>query len=125
MQLHYLNFDYSEDTEGTATFEAMASVWPDQVAAVHAEIVAVLDWAHQAFPGLRGLHDTLADGGQWDYDLHGVCEFTAPQQLRYDAATRQLTAQLEAPGQPRHTVTLLLSASAEFGAAFSQALELE
>lgn len=43
MLLHYLNFDYSEDTEGTGTFEAMASVWPDQVAAVHAEIVVVRD----------------------------------------------------------------------------------
>ena len=122
MQLHYLNFDYSEDTEGTGVFEAMASVWPEQVAAVHAEIVAVLDWANQAFPGLRG---APADGGQWDYDLHGVCEFTAPQQLRYDASTRQLSAQLEASGPPRHTITLLLSTSAEFGAAFSQAFELE
>ncbi len=122
MQLQYLNFDYSEDTEGTATFEAMASVWPGQVAAMHAEIVAVLDWAHQAFAGLRG---APADGGQWDYDLHGVCEFTAPQQLRYDAITRHLSAQLEPPGPPRHTVTLLLSASARFAASFSQAFELE
>ena len=82
----------------------------------------MLDWAHQAFPGLRG---APADGGQWDYDLHGVCEFTTPQQLQYDPETRKLSAKLEASGQPRHTITLLLSTSAEFSSAFSQAFELE
>lgn len=50
--------------------------------------------------------------------MNAICEFTAPPQLRYDAATRQLSTQLESPGKPRHSVTLLLRASAEFGLAF-------
>jgi hypothetical protein len=121
MRLDYLSFDYSEDTDGTGTFDAMASVWPEQVAAVHAEIVRVLDWAHGAFPGTRG---PVAEGGEWDYDLHGVREFTAPEQLRYDAASRTLTAQAGSPGKPRHTVTLLVSGTDAFCSALRQAFGL-
>jgi hypothetical protein len=122
MTLHYLSFDYSEDTEGVGSFEAMASTWPEQVPAVHAEIVRVLDWAHDAFPDARG---PVAEGGDWDYDLHGVREFTAPEQLGYDAATRQLAVQAGSPGKPRHTVTLLVSGTEAFCSAFRQAFWLE
>lgn len=122
MQLNYLSFDYSEDTEGTACFEAMASVWPEQVAAVHAEIVRVLDWAHRAFPGTRG---PVGEGGEWDYDLHGLREYTVPEQIGYDAATRRLAVQAASPGKPRHTVTLLLSGTDEFCFTFRQAFKLE
>ena len=122
LQLDYLSFDYSEDTEGTGAFEAMASVWPEQVAAVHAEIAAVLDWAHRAFPAARG---PVAEGGEWDYDLHGLREFTAPDRLDYDPATRRLGVKPGLPGKPRHTLTLLLSGTHAFCAAFREALGLE
>lgn len=122
MQLNYLAFDYSEDTEGTGVFEAVASVWPERVAAVHAEIVAVLDWAHQAFPGQRG---AVGEGGEWDYDLHGLREYTVPEQIGYDAATQRLAVQAASPGKPRHTLTLLLSGTDEFCFAFRQAFKLE
>ena len=122
LPLHYLSFDYSEDTEGTASFEAMASVRGDQLPALQAEIVRVLDWAHQAFPALRG---PVADGGDWDYDLHGLREFTAADQISYDPATRQLSVQGGAPGKARHTVTLILSGSREFGERFRQYFGLD
>ena len=38
MTLNYLDFDYSEDTEGVGVFDAMATIGPQQVGAVHAEI---------------------------------------------------------------------------------------
>ena len=118
MTLQYLSFDFSEDTEGTGTFEAMASTWPEQVAAVQAEVVRVLRWAHQAFPGTRG---PVAEGGDWDYDLHGVREFTAPERTTFNAATGSLDVQAGAPGKPRHTLTLLLSGTDAFCEAFRQA----
>lgn len=118
MSLQYLSFDFSEDTEGTGTFEAMASTWPEQVAAVQAEVVRVLRWAHQAFPGTRG---PVAEGGDWDYDLHGVREFTAPERITYHAATGSLDVQAGASGKPRHTLTLLLSGTDAFCDAFRQA----
>ena len=46
MTLNYLDFDYSEDADGTGTFDAMASVLPAQLPALHAEITQVLAWAH-------------------------------------------------------------------------------
>ena len=122
MTLHYLSFDYSEDTEDTGSFEAMASIWPDQLPALHAEIECVLDWAHHAFPDTRG---AVADGADWDYDLHGLREFTATDELSYDTATRRLSVQGSPPGKPRHTVTLLLSASTAFCDLFTQRFGVE
>ncbi|MGH8759321.1 MAG: hypothetical protein ACREVW_07390 [Burkholderiales bacterium] len=45
MTLNYLSFDYSEDTDRSGSFEAMASVWPEQVASLQAEIIQVLSFA--------------------------------------------------------------------------------
>jgi hypothetical protein len=117
MSLRYLSFDYAEGTDGTETLEAMASVWPEQVPAVHAEIVQVLDWAHAEFPGRRG---PLDEGFDWDYDLHGVREMTAPEALHYDEATRRLKAEAGPPGKPRHTLTLCVSGTPAFCAVFMQ-----
>ena len=88
MTLSYLDFDRSEDTLGTVTFDAMASVrleplpgrpkavkapsggseaWGhvDAQAAVRAEIDTVLAWAQAAFPGMQG---PVEEGAVWDFD---------------------------------------------------------
>lgn len=122
MSLRYLNFDYAEGTDGTGIFEAAASTWPEQVPAVHAEIVRVLAWAHAEFPGRRGL---VEEGFDWDYDLHGLQEMTAPEALHYDEAAGRLTVQAASTGKPRHTVTLSLSGSPSFCAAFMQQFGLD
>jgi hypothetical protein len=98
MTLNYLDFDYSEDTEGIGVFDAMATVRPEQLAAVQAEVAQVLDWAH-AFPGPRG---PVEEGGEWDYDLQDVQE----------------------AGAQRRTVTLSISGSPAFCAAFREAFDL-
>lgn len=117
MTLKYLDFDYSEDEQGNGTFDAMASTAPAHVAAVHAEISQVLDWAYAAFPGMRAPQD---DGGEWDYNLEGQQEWSAHEAIRYDEATRQFSRQLEPAGAPRHTVTLSISGSAQFCEAFRE-----
>ena len=122
MTLNYLHFDYGEDTEGVGTLEAMASTWPEQVAAVQAEVAYVLDWAYAAFPDRRG---PIEEGGDWDYDLQGMQEFTAPQTIRYDEVTRQFSVDLGPAGKPRHTVTVSFSGTSEFCAAFRQQFGLE
>ncbi|MBT2299553.1 hypothetical protein J7E70_03650 [Variovorax paradoxus] len=98
MTLNYLDFDYSEDTEGIGVFDAMAATAPDQAAAVDAEIALVLDWASASFPDRRG---PVGDGGDWDYDLQDMQE-----------------------GGWR-TVTLSISGTREFCAAFSLRFALE
>jgi hypothetical protein len=122
MTLNYLHFDYGEDTAGVGTLEAMASTWPEQVAAVQVEVARVLDWAYATFPDRRG---PIEEGGDWDYDLQGMQEFTAPQTLRYDEVTRQFSVHLGVAGKPRHTVTVCISGTAEFCAAFRQHFALD
>ena len=66
MPLRWLDFDYSEGTDDTGVFDAMASVVPQHAAAVEAEIAEVLAWAEATFAGRRG---PVEEGGEWDSDL--------------------------------------------------------
>lgn len=122
MTLQYLDFDYSEDDEGTGTWDAMASVREQQLPALLAEIEQVLAWAHREFAGRPGPIDS---GGDWDYDLQTLHEGAAPHHLRYDTATHRITVQHGAQGQERHTVTLSLSGSPAFGAALHARFGIE
>ena len=115
--LAYLEFDYHEDGAGVGSFEAMASVWPPQLPALLAEITEVLDWAHAGFHGDRG---PVEEGHDWDYELQGSQEVTAPQTLHYDQARGRLELSLGPAGAPRHTLTLTLSGSPAFCEAFRQ-----
>jgi ribonuclease I len=69
--LRWLDFDYSEGTDDTGVFDAMASVAPAHAAAVEAEILQVLAWAEAHFAGLRG---PVEEAGAWDADLQVVQE---------------------------------------------------
>lgn len=118
MTLRYLDFDYSEDAEGTGTWDAMASVMPSYLPALLAELTQVLDWAHQSFPGQRG---PIEEGCDWDYDLQGIEEVLCRLQLGYDETTGQICLQKSPPSLPRNTITLSLSGTATF----SEALRIQ
>ncbi|KQV52790.1 hypothetical protein ASC95_08230 [Pelomonas sp. Root1217] len=90
--MRYLIFDYSDGDDGIATLEAMASTRAEEHPRVLAEAQRVLDWAHSQFPGRHG---PVEDGQAWDHEL---------------------LVQHEEGGWL--TVTLTLSASAEFLEAF-------
>ncbi|CAM3981178.1 hypothetical protein [Paracidovorax anthurii] len=120
MTLHYLDFDYSEDGEGTGTWDAMASVTAEHLPALHAEIAAVLDWAHATFGDEPG---GIGDGADWDYDLQAVEEISAVQSLRFDQATRRLVVESGAATPARHTVTFSVSGNADFCEAFRERFE--
>lgn len=120
--LHYLDFDYSEDAEGTGTWDAIASVPAAHLAALQAEIVQVLAWATATFAGLRG---PIEEGGVWDYDLHSEPEGAPLQTLHYDDAARRLLPAIAPHDGQRHTLTLSMSGHAEFAAALRSAFTLE
>lgn len=120
--LHYLDFDYSEDDEGTGTWDAIASVPAGHLAALQAEIVQVLAWATIEFAGLRG---PVEEGGVWDYDLHSEPEGAPLQTLIYDHASRQLMPAIAPEGGQRHTLTLSISGHADFAAALHSAFDLD
>lgn len=69
--MHYLSFDRSEDADGVATLEALASTGPEQHVAVMAEVQQVLDWAWRQFPHTHG---PVAEGMDWDHDLQLLVE---------------------------------------------------
>jgi hypothetical protein len=118
MELNYLVFDHSEDTQGVHTFEAMASVGPAHWPAVQAEVAAVLDWAHRRFDGQRGAID---EGADWDFELQGLHEVASVDELMFDEGSGRLRSRLGAPGQPRHTATLTLTGSDHFAQALQEA----
>lgn len=118
MTLDYLDFDFSEDPDGHGSFDAMASAAPAQLAALQAEVLRVLDWAHRDFAGQRG---PLDDGGDWDYELQGVQEIATPLEVRYDPAAVRLQLEPGATGAPRVTLSLTLSGTPQFCAAFRDA----
>jgi len=122
MNLNYLDFDYSEDAEGTGTLDAMASVSPAQLAALHAEITTVLAWAHQQWPGECG---PLENGGEWQYDLQGLQDVSTPLVLQFDETLGQLHTTPGHATPPRTTLTLTLSGSATFCAALRDQFGIE
>ncbi|MBS0506376.1 MAG: hypothetical protein JSR53_03230 [Proteobacteria bacterium] len=114
MQLEFLDFDYSEDEEGTATWDAVASVPAARLPRLEQEIVTLLDWAHEEFGPLRGPVET---GGLWDYDLQCECDGQPLLALSYAPETGHLEPR--PPSWPHEHVTLTLSLSG--GPAFAQA----
>ena len=120
MALDYLDFDYSEDDEGTGTWDAMACVAAQRVPALATEIEQVLAWASKKFAGRQG---PVEDGSDWDYDLQAQDDNGAPLTAAFDKATGQL--RLEASATGRTTVNLSLSGSESFGDALREAFEIE
>jgi len=116
MTLEYLDFDYSEDEQGTGNWDAMASVHASRVPALAAEIEQVLRWASQEFTGRQGAID---DGGDWDYDLQSQDDQGRPLPARFDSDSGKLALPASAHG--RTTVCLSLAGSVQFGAALTAA----
>jgi hypothetical protein len=122
MTLNYLDFDYSEDADGTGTFDAMASVSPAQLPALHAEIAQVLAWAYAHFPDGCAPEE---DGGLWQYDLQGVQEVSTLLQLDFDATSSSIQCGLGNASAPRTTLTLSVSGKADFCEALRDAFDVE
>ena len=122
MHLQYLDFDFSENSEGTGTWDAMASATPQQWPALLDEVVQVLHWAHDRFAGQRG---PVEEGGDWDYDLQCVQEVVTPQHLHYDPEEQVLHVQNGNASIQRHTLSLSLSGSAQFSAALREHFGLD
>lgn len=115
MTLHFLDFDYSEDEEGTGTWDAVASVPTDRLPELLAEVTALLDWAHAEFGALRG---PVEMGGLWDYDLQCERDGLPLLALGFDIHERQVHPRPQSQPQAWVTLTLSLSGGPAFAAAF-------
>lgn len=110
MQLHYLDFDFSDEESGRGSFDAMASVVPGRLPALLGEISAVLAWARRTF----GPAGALQDEGEWDYELQAVAEPDTPLQVAFDERSGEVSLPPAASQAARTTVTLTLSGSRAF-----------
>jgi VCBS repeat-containing protein len=117
MSLNYLEFDYSEDADGVGTFDALAATAPAQHATVLTEVTTVLAWAHHAFEAQRA---PLDEGGEWDYDLQSWREFSAVDVLHFDENSGEVSVQPQAAGAARHTVSVSITGTPGFCAAFRE-----
>ena len=108
-ELHYLDFDFSDEDSGRGSFDAMASVLPDRLPALLAEIAAVLQWGIGAF-GADGAED---DGSEWGYQLQGVAEPDTPLDVVYDEDSGAVRLAPDT-GRARTTLTLTLAGSPAF-----------
>jgi hypothetical protein len=115
MTLRYLDFEFSENTEGIVTIDAMVSVRPQDLPALQRELALVLDWAYANFPEGPGPAD---EGAPWDCDLQATQERSVQETLHYDPLTRRFSSTLGTAEAVRHTVTLSISGTAAFGEAF-------
>ncbi|MGD9774251.1 hypothetical protein [Diaphorobacter sp.] len=116
MTLHFLDFDYSEDDEGTATWDAVASVPAHRLAQLQDEVAALLAWAHAEFSALRG---PVEDGGLWDYDLQCERDGQPLLALSFDGRTGQLHPLPAVQPHEWVTLTLSISGAGAFADAFS------
>ncbi|HSW18846.1 MAG TPA: hypothetical protein VLJ86_16615 [Ramlibacter sp.] len=115
MQLQYLDFDYSEDAEGNGSFDAMAAAAPAQLPLLEAEVLRVLAWADKAFGGGQGPLDA---GGEWDFALQGSREVTTPLDVQWNAQAGRLDMHEAGAEASRVTLSLTLSGTPAFCAAF-------
>lgn len=117
MQLHYLLFDFSDEESGRGSFDAMATVVPERLAALLAEVSAVLRWAHEQF----GCESAAGDEGEWGYDLQALAEPDTALDVEI-AQGRVLLSPV--PRSATTMVTLTLGGSPSFCDAFRQTFDI-
>jgi len=121
MNLRFLDFDYSEDDEGTATWDALAHVGAARLPELLHEVTAVLAWAHAEFGTARG---PVELGGLWDYDLQCERAGQALLALRYDVPTASVQPALRLDADAHLGLALCISGAPAFAAAFAEHFEL-
>jgi hypothetical protein len=88
MDLQYLEFDCTEDTEGVVCWDALAQPQPHHNCALLQEVAMVLAWAHSFDAQGPG---PLEDGANWDYDLQATLHPDGPACLSFDPDKGQIT----------------------------------
>jgi len=117
MELHFLDFDCSDDEEGTMTWDAAARVPADRLPELLREITTVLAWAHAEFGPLRG---PVESGGLWDYDLQYERDGQPLHALHYDPDAGQLPPLPKLLSGEQVSLTLSMSGSPVFAEAFTE-----
>ena len=117
MPLHFLDFDYSEDDTGVATWDAMASVAATRLMPLVAEIESILGWAHELLGAEFGPQE---EGGLWQYDLQCERQSRPLMELHFDPQRRCIALPQDIGTEEYVTLSLSLSGEAAFADAFTE-----
>lgn len=126
MNLQFLEFDRSEDTEGVVCWDALAQPAANHTAALLLEVTQLLGWASRFSAQGPGPMD---DGADWDFDLqvqlhHPNSPNSTPTQAHWLAAQQTLDIH-PAPGpDDRVELSLSLSGTPGFAQAFREQFDL-
>jgi hypothetical protein len=126
MELKYLEFDCSEDTEGVVCWDALAQPAANHTKELLNEVTQLLSWASRFSPQGPG---PLEEGADWDFDLqihlhktHSPLSTIAKTQ--WHAAQPSLAIH-PAPGpDERLELSLSLSGTPGFSHAFREQFDL-
>ena len=126
MDLQYLEFDCSEDTEGVVCWDALAQPAASHTAALLREVTQLLSWASRFSPRGPG---PLEDGADWDFDLHlqlhsPKAQRSVPVQYHWQAAQQTLDIRPTPGPDERLELSLSLSGTPGFSQAFREQLGL-
>lgn len=116
--LKYLLFDATDEESGACAFDAMASVLPDRLPALLAEVQAVLAWAAHLFGPPSSASDEC-DTDDWAFDLQATDLASASLAITWDMQSAQVLLPADVKG--RLTLTLTISGHRAFADAFGQA----
>ena len=114
MDLQFLEFDCSEDSEGVVCWDALAQPAARHTPALLHEVTQLLAWAHRFGPQAPG---PLEDGADWDFDLH-IRSGDAPLQAHWNSANQTLALSPAPKDNDEITLSLSISGTAAFAQAF-------
>lgn len=114
VDLQFLEFDCSEDSQGVVCWDALAQPAARHTPALLEEVTQLLVWAHHFGSQAPG---PLEDGADWDFDLQIRCGQT---QLHSHWHSAQEKLELSPKPSPNEQIVLSLSISGtpEFAQAF-------
>jgi hypothetical protein len=116
MNLQFLEFDCSEDSEHVVCWDALAQPAARHNSALLREAAQVLTWCHRFSPRSPG---ALEDGADWDFDLQIHMESTAIQ-ADWHTATQALVLSPTPSENDKISLSLSISGAAAFCAAFRE-----
>ena len=119
--LQFLDFDRTEDTQGTTAWDAMASPPPHHTAALLAEVTALLQRLHAA----HGQPGPLDEQHAWDCDLHIAGDDGTVLAWQWHEQTLAWAAPDRLPPATRLTVSLALTGDAAFTHTLEQEIAAE
>jgi hypothetical protein len=116
MNLQFLEFDSSEDSEGVVCWDALSQPAAHHTLAMLQEVTELLAWAHRYATSAPG---PLEDGADWDFDLQ-IHDGHASIEVHWNSVRQKLDLSKTPSASTEITLSLSLSGTRSFAGAFRE-----